>query len=199
MSHNGLSIKIIWIKIQLITLIYYLKMKQQQLILKPCEHFGGYNYLKFLFAEDATDNIQNFDLLIEYLITIYNRKDIDKKGKTIAVMVSSVKDEVLFIDDNRACEYYLFPINRSDAIERLNQLSDYIEEIKEDLELSMHFKIKTSYDDENNMDDSITITINDAPIPRYKKALRIIMVVFPSISFRGIPNHSIFRDDPRKF
>ena len=174
-------------------------MKQQQLILEPCDNFGGYVFLKFMFAEDATDYFNNFDLLITYLSDTYNRKDMGKKGKTIAVKVSSDNDEVLFIDDNTACKYYLFPINRSEAIKRLNEVADFIDDIKGDLELSMHIKIKTRYDDKNDMDDAIIITIRDIPVPRYKKMLRIFPILFPNIFIKYFQQDPKFKDGQRHY
>ena len=171
-------------------------MKQQQLILEPCDHFGGYNLLKFMFAENATDYFENFDLLIAYLSYTHKRKDINKKGKTMSVDVSSYKRAILFVDDNSTSEYYLFPINRTEAIRRLNELSNYIDEIKVDLELSMHFEMNTFFDGKNEIDEAITITIKDAPIARYKKALRFVTILFPGVIIKCVPRHTIYMDDP---
>ena len=172
-------------------------MKQQQLILEPCDQFGGYNFLKYLFAKDATDYLENFDLLIDYLISTYSRNEINKKGKTLAVFISSYKSATLFVDENPISEYSLFPINRSEAIKRATELSEYIYEIKADLELSIHFEINTPYDSENERDDAITITTKDAPIARYKKILRFITILFPGFMIMCVPRHTIFMDDPR--
>lgn len=157
---------------------------KQQLILEPSDQLGGNNYLKYLFEKDATNYLENFDLLIDYLISTYNRKDINKKGKTLAVCISSYKSATLFVDDNPISEYYLFPVKRTEAIKRLNELSEYIE-------------INTLLDCENEIDDAITITIKDAPIARYKKMLRFITILFPGIIIKCVPRHTIFMDDAR--
>ena len=170
---------------------------KQQLILEPSDQFGGYYYLKYLFEKDATNYLENFDLLIDYLISTYNRKDINKKGKTLAVCISSYKSATLFVDDNSISEYYLFPVKRTEAIKRLNELSEYIDKIKADLELSMHIEINTLLDCKNEIDDAITITLKDAPIARYKKMLRFITILFPGIIIKCVPRHTIFMDDAR--
>ena len=150
--------------------------------LSPYDNFRGYNFLKFLFAEGATDVEKNFKLFQTYLKGTYDRKEID--GKTIGMRLNyEDNDEVLFINDSLyyVNNNYLFPINRVDALRRLCDLEEYIKEKSEQLGLSIEITGRPIFNDRHNIDSYIGITIYDTTISKNKRAF---MKFYRSIPWR---------------
>ena len=155
---------------------------KKQIILSPYDNFGGYNFLKFLFAKGACDAESNFNLFQTYLKKTYDRKEID--GKNIGVRLNyEDDDEVLFINDSTCYinDNYLFPIDRMDAISRLCDLEEYIKQNSEQLGLSIEFTGKLYFDDRYAIDDYIGFIIHDTTIPKYK---RTFLKFYRSIPWR---------------
>lgn len=144
---------------------------KQQIILSPYKNFGGYDFLKLLFAEGANDVKENFKLLQCYLLKTYDRKEID--GKSIGIRLNyEDDDEVLFINDSTyyVNNNYLFPIERFDALSRLYDLEEYIKENSKQLGFLIEITGKPIFNDRHNTDSYIGLTIHDTTIPKYKRS-----------------------------
>ena len=140
-------------------------MKGQK-ILKPYKHFGGYNFLKFIFAEGASDVEKNYNLFQSYLKRTYDRKEIE--GKTLGMSLGFLGEEdLLFIDDSTVYSNYIFPIDRTDAICRLYDLEEYIK--GEQLGLSIEITGKPFFNNRYKNNDYIGFTIHDTTIPKFKR------------------------------
>lgn len=145
---------------------------KQQIILSPYKNFSGYDLLKFLFAEDATDLEENFKLLQCYLLKTYNRKEID--GKNIGVRLNYGEDnEVLFINDSTyfVNNNYLFPIKRIDALCRLYDLEEYVNKNRKLSGLTIEVVGKPIFNDRYNTDSYIGIKFHDSTIPQLKRSV----------------------------
>lgn len=181
-------------------------MKQEKLILEPCHTFSGYDFLKLIFDRDgdAMHACRNLDLLLDYLTYKYKRSDIGIDGKTMAVSVSFDNDEAMFYKDPVYHKYYLFPIPRREAIRRLYTLQEYMKDNEKTLRLSLDINVNFRIDSEYEIDDYVSITINDTSIPNYmrelvksfRKVWRNIRLKFQNIFPMNYHNYDFHKPTP---
>ena len=149
----------------------------------PIKTFGGYNFYKYIFAKDATNIEDNFDLLISYLANYYNRKEVD--GRTIVAYVNFDLNETFFPDDYPECNY-LFPITRYEAALRLWDLHGCLLDKNEEYGLRIELSYNSYYDDTYDIDEKICIKIIDTTIPKYKRKIRRFFNSIPGFINRVI-------------
>ncbi len=162
-------------------------MNPEQIVPKPYYSFGGYNFFKHMFAEDAVDVDKNLDLFLVYLKNIcFRRKDID--GKVLSAGVCFDDNEVLFLSDAKKYQYkyYLFPITRLDAYARLHQLSDMLNEKIDEFKFTIEYEPRRAFSDKYDNSEAVRLIIRDESIPNWKRNLKTTLSMIRSKGIRLI-------------